>query len=121
MLPSIATWAGGRDDIVGVAVVGSWARVTPRIDSDLDVVVLARAKGRYVTDDDWITSALGRGAKIVRTQTWGVVTERRVRLSSGLEVEFEFATTTSAVADPVDPGSPVSSGTVACRFWTSRR
>ncbi len=105
MLTAIAGWAAQRDDVVGVAVVGSWARGTPRLDSDLDVVVLTEDKARYVGKDDWVRSLFGQGAEIVRTADWGPLTERRVQLHSGLEVEFGFASPAWAATGPVDSGT----------------
>jgi len=42
---------------------------------------------------------------IVRTQDWGALTERRVRIASGLEIEFGFASPSWAATDPIDPGT----------------
>ena len=101
----LARWALRQDDIVAAAVVGSWARGSARMDSDLDVVVLTTHPGQYVADDRWIAAAVGQDASVVRTQEWGPLTERRVRLSSGLEVEFGFVAPSWAAQDPVDPGT----------------
>lgn len=84
----IARWARAQGDVVGAAVVGSWARGADRMDSDIDIVVLTTEKARYVDDDHWVATALVEPAEIIRRQDWGALTERRVRLSSGLEVEF---------------------------------
>lgn len=59
----------------------------------------------YVRSDRWVADALGPGAAVVRTQAWGVLTERRVRLPSALEVELGFAPCSWAKTDPVDPGT----------------
>jgi predicted nucleotidyltransferase len=99
----IARWALAQDDVVGAAVVGSWARGAARMDSDIDIVVLTTDKARYLDDDQWVAIVLGESAPIITTQDWGPVTERRVRLSSGLEVEFGFVTPSWATTDPVDP------------------
>jgi predicted nucleotidyltransferase len=101
----LARWALRQDDIVAAAVVGSWARRSARMDSDLDVVVLTTHPGQYVADDRWIAAAVGQDASVVRTQEWGPLTARRVRLSSGLEVEFGFVAPSWAAQDPVDPGT----------------
>ena len=101
----VSSWAGGQEDILAAAVVGSWARGGARRDSDVDVVVLTDRKEWYVVDEGWIPLALGQDAGLVRTREWGLLTERRVRLSSGLEVEFGFAASSWAATDPVDPGS----------------
>ena len=99
----LARWALRQDDIVAAAVVGSWARRSARMDSDLDVVVLTTHPGQYVTDDRWIAAAVGQDASVIRTQEWGPLTERRVRLSTGLEVEFGVVAPSWAATDPVDP------------------
>jgi hypothetical protein len=101
----VARWARVQHDIVGAAVVGSWARGAARMDSDIDIVVFTNDKARYLDDDDWVAMALAESAEIVSTQDWGPLTERRVRLSSGLEVEFGFVPPSWAATDPVDPGT----------------
>jgi predicted nucleotidyltransferase len=101
----IARWARAQDDVVGAAVVGSWARGAARMGSDIDIIVLTNQKARYLDDDHWVAMALVESAEIVRTQDWGPLTERRVRLSSGLEVEFGFVAPSWAATDPVDPGT----------------
>jgi uncharacterized protein len=105
MVQSIAAWALEQPDIVGAAVVGSWARAAAEMDSDIDVVVLTGDKVQYVTTEDWIGQAVPHGGDIVRTLEWGPLTERRVRLGSGLEIEFGFAGPSWATTDPVDPGT----------------
>lgn len=102
---SVTAWATGRHDITGVAVVGSWARGDPRPDSDLDLVVLTTDRERYLGDDRWVTAAVGRQAQLVRTRDWGPLTERRVALTSGFEIEFGFVAPTWASTDPLDAGT----------------
>ena len=76
------------------------------MDSDLDLVVLVDDPSPYVTGIDWVLEAVGEEAPVVRTMSWGeVVTERRLRLHSGLEVEFGFASPVWAHIDPVDAGT----------------
>lgn len=99
---SVTAWADGQRDITGLAVVGSWARREPRMDSDLDLVVLTADKQRYVTDDRWVMGAVGQQAELVRTQAWGPLTERRVALQSGFEIEFGFVAPTWASTQPLD-------------------
>ena len=40
IIRSVADWAARQEDIIGVAVVGSWARKNARMDSDVDLVIL---------------------------------------------------------------------------------
>jgi predicted nucleotidyltransferase len=111
---SVEVWASGRPDITGVAVVGSWARSEPRMDSDIDLVILTTEKTAYTLNEDWVSVAVSQPAELIRTQEWGPLTERRIRVASGLEIEFGFAPPSWAEIDPVDPGTAgvVSDGCV---------
>jgi hypothetical protein len=71
--------------------------------SDIDLVVLTDDRDSYLTGTDWIEPAAGQAGRIVRTQAWGPVMERRVELPSGFLVEFGFAPTEWACVDPLDP------------------
>jgi uncharacterized protein len=102
---SVVGWARGRADMMGVAVVGSWARSEPRMDSDIDLVILTTDKAAFTLDEDWVSVAVSQPAELVRTQEWGPLTERRIRVASGLEIEFGFAPPNWAETDPVDPGT----------------
>jgi hypothetical protein len=75
------------------------------MDSDADVVVLTNRKETYVTSKGWIEAAAGQQARIVSTREWGPLTERRVVLASGFEIDFGFAPTSWADTAPVDPGT----------------
>lgn len=99
----LRVWAEGRQDVQAVVVVGSFARNALRMSSDVDVVLLTSEPERYVHDIHWAPPLVGR-AKLIRSSTWGPVTERRVRLRSGLVVEFGI-TTPDWAAVPLDPGS----------------
>ena len=44
IIRSAADWVARQEDIIGVAVVGSWARKNPRMDSDVDLVILTDGK-----------------------------------------------------------------------------
>lgn len=102
---SVTAWGEGRQDITGIAVVGSWARDHAGMDSDLDLVVLTADKVQYCTDDRWVPGAVGQEAKVVGTRDWGSLTERRVLLPSGFEIEFGFAAPTWASTSPPDAGT----------------
>jgi predicted nucleotidyltransferase len=99
LLRRVREWAEGRDDLAAVALVGSWARDEAREDSDVDLVVLTDAEA-----GDWVDE-LAPEADVVRHGTWGVVTERRLRMPSGLEVEVGIAARSWAATDPVDAGT----------------
>ncbi|MBI9113719.1 nucleotidyltransferase domain-containing protein [Sanguibacter suaedae] len=101
---AVVRWARTVPSVVAVGLAGSWARDAARADSDVDVVVLTDDVPAFVEGDGWVVPALGEAAPIVRTQQWGVLTERRVRLASGLEVELGFISRVWAV-EPVDAGT----------------
>jgi uncharacterized protein len=103
LLERVTSWARRRPDIRGVALVGSWARGTARADSDVDLVVLTSRRDRYLDADGW-TAARG-ATRLLRTQAWGPLTERRLLLEGGLEVEVGIAEPSWAATDPVDPGT----------------
>ncbi len=103
LLGVVTDWARQRPDIRGVALVGSWARDTARPDSDVDLVMLTTRPDHYTARADW---AIPLGAtQIVRTQPWGPLTERRLLLDGGLEVEVGVAQPTWAATNPVDAGT----------------
>ncbi|MGP3971725.1 nucleotidyltransferase domain-containing protein [Streptomyces sp. 6N223] len=98
----ITRWAANHQDIVGLLLVGSYARDAARPDSDIDIVLLTTDQTRYV-HNAWANElALG---ELVRTQSWGPITERRFATASGLEVEIGIGPPEWARTDPVDPGT----------------
>jgi hypothetical protein len=102
-LEAVTDWGTGQNDIRAIGVVGSWPRGTARMDSDVDIIVLTDAATRYMDDDLWARQ-LGV-ERVVRTQQWGVITERRFAFPSGLEVEFGIGTPAWSSVAPVDSGT----------------
>ncbi|MGV9567260.1 nucleotidyltransferase domain-containing protein [Streptomyces sp. NPDC003480] len=103
VIDQITRWARGREDVVGLLLVGSCARNTARPDSDIDVVLLTTEESEYLLEDAWAVE-LGLG-ELIRTQSWGPITERRYATASGLEVELGIGSPTWAKTDPVDSGT----------------
>ena len=68
IIRSVADWAARQKDIVGVAVVASWARNHERMESDIDLVVLTDGKERHLSDSSWVRDAVGEPGEIVRRQ-----------------------------------------------------
>ena len=103
VLDAARRWARSNSRIRAVALVGSHVRNTPRADSDIDLVVLSVDPDALADDSSWF----GRfgSVALVRSQTWGVVLERRLQTAAGLEIEVNIAPLTWAVDDPVDPGT----------------
>ena len=103
LLRRVSDWVAARPDVRALGLVGSWAYGAPREDSDVDLVLLTSDPATYVDDDGWLRQ-LG-AVRLVRTATWGPVTERRGALTSGLEIEFGIAPPSWASTDPVDDGT----------------
>jgi pimeloyl-ACP methyl ester carboxylesterase len=109
LLDSLEGWSRRRPDVRALALVGSWARNEARPGSDLDLVLLSDDPTRYLERDGW---AQELGAKRVTPPTvWGVLTERRLHMPSGLEVDVAIGSPSWANTDPLDPGTKrVASG-----------
>ena len=103
LLARAARWAAGRSHVRGLLLVGFWARGTPRPDSDVDLVLLTEDVERYL-DGQELVRALG-AIRLVRSQNWGAIEERRLLLPSGLEVEVGVGHPSWARIDPVDQGT----------------
>lgn len=99
----IATWAQSHDDILGVALVGSWARGEARADSDVDLVIIAENTGVYINDTTWAAKLGDITEQTV--EDWGPLKSVRVFYESGLEVEFGFTSRAWTAVDPVDQGT----------------
>lgn len=102
-LEAAINWAKKREDIQAMAVVGSYARGTARSDSDVDLVIIAKDRLRYLNQTDWLNKF-----GLVRTtnrEDWGLLQALRTIYSDGLEVEFGFCGEEWARIDPVDEGT----------------
>jgi predicted nucleotidyltransferase len=98
----VTRWAADGDDVVGLLLVGSCARNAARPDSDIDLVVLTRDTTRYA-DSAWADElAIG---ELIRTRSWGPITEQRFATTSGLEVEIDIGCPDWASVNPIDPGT----------------
>jgi uncharacterized protein len=104
-----STWLKSQDDVLGIALVGSYARGAASPSSDIDLVIVCTAPQAYRTDMTWPSQlpwdALGLAIHRMHDQDYGVLWSRHVLLSAGLEVEFGFAPSAWAMYDPIDPGT----------------
>jgi hypothetical protein len=89
MIDAVARWAALREDIVGLAVVGSHARGAARADSDVDFVVVCADPGRYLANTEWVAT-FGAVTSLSR-EDWGKVQSLRVLYRGAPEVEFGIA------------------------------
>lgn len=101
-LERFTAWAASQADLQAAALVGSYARGTPKLDSDLDLVLLVDEPHKYLADPGWIRQ-LGRPLR-QQVEQYGRLTSLRVWYVGGLEVEFGL--TDPGWADqPLDPGT----------------
>jgi predicted nucleotidyltransferase len=97
-------FAESDPDVVALALVGSYARGTPRLASDVDLVLLTDDVEALLTPGRF-EPLLGERERLVRARSWGPLRERRFRLRSGLHVELGIVPASWAAVDPVDPGT----------------
>ena len=102
-ISSTTSWAGRQPSMTGLVLVGSYARGRPTMASDVDLLVLTSRPELYLARQSWIEDLLPQ-AILIRTSTWGPVTERRLRLRNGLHIELGFASPEWA-AVPLDAGT----------------
>ena len=95
-------WSNGREEILAIGLVGSYARGNARPDSDVDLIILLADPQPYLQDTDW-ASAFGTVVK-QQVEDYGIVTSLRVWYSDGLEVEFGL-TRPDWAALPLDKGT----------------
>ncbi len=106
VLDDVRQWAQRTPPVLGIALVGSWARGTPTTRSDVDLVLVLAAPGHLAHATDWLSDVLPhRAPRVVRTARWGPLRERRVRLAGGLDVEFGLVPPSWAATTPVDAGT----------------
>ncbi|MBM3122029.1 MAG: nucleotidyltransferase domain-containing protein [Chloroflexi bacterium] len=102
LIQDVQAWAETRPDVLGVALVGSYARRTARSDSDVDLVIVCESPSACLENAAWI-GAFGRPMRIER-EDWGRVQSVRVWYAGGPEVEFGVADAAWAEA-PLDEGT----------------
>jgi predicted nucleotidyltransferase len=101
-LESVRRWAEGRPDVLGILLVGSWARGQATPQSDVDLVIIADEVASLLTDRNWLT-ILG-DVRQVQEEAWGKVYSLRVDHGEGLEVEYGL-TDRSWLGEPIDQGT----------------
>jgi hypothetical protein len=85
-------------------MVGSHARGAARDDSDVDLVLLLRDPEPFLSSRAWF-DAFGEGSRLIRSEHFGGVQERRFRLSDGHVVELCVGPVAWASVDPVESGT----------------
>lgn len=104
-----ASWAATQPGILGLALVGSWARDAARPDSDIDLMLLTSDPEGYRRDRSWLLdldwALVGLPVIGWRDADYGAVWSRHITLADAVEVEFSFALPDWAATTPVDFGT----------------
>ncbi len=103
LVADLADWTQGQGELEGIVLVGSYARGTAGMASDVDVVIITARFEELARNPEWFLH-LRPGSKLIRTKTWGQLLERRFRLRSGLQVELGLVSPSWA-ALPLDDGT----------------
>lgn len=104
-----ASWAATQPGILGLALVGSWARGAARPDSDIDLVILTEDPERYRLDRSWLLdidwALVGLPVIGWRDADYGALWSRHITLADAVEVEFGFSLPAWASTSPIDAGT----------------
>ena len=101
-LDEFVNWASSQPDILGVALVGSYARNAATTSSDVDLVILARDPQSYLQDQTWVHQ-FGEPSRL-QMEDYGALTSLRVWYADGGEIEFGL-TDENWAAIPLDEGT----------------
>jgi predicted nucleotidyltransferase len=100
---TVCRWSERQNDILALALAGSWARGEPRSDSDLDLIVLCESPKRYRGLD---AKAVFEERIVKQSfEQYGNLFSHRIHLEDGAEIELGFAAKAWACVQPLDPGS----------------
>lgn len=102
LFDAVTEWARDREDVVGLALIGSYARDAARPDSDVDLSILSESAGLLIDNQDW-TTRFGTPCRVT-TEQYGPTVSVRVFYEHGWEVEFGVASPHWARI-PLDPGT----------------
>jgi uncharacterized protein len=102
LILDVQAWAATRADVLGVALVGSYARQAATPESDVDLVIVCASPSDLVGNPEWV-NIIGTPQRTAR-EDWGRVTSLRVRYANGLEVEFGI-TDRRWASVPLDAGT----------------
>ena len=99
-LTEFISWVSKQDSILGVSLVGSYARGAARPNSDVDLVILSDKPHKLINDDKWLTN-FGKVISI-RHEDYGLVQSRHILYEDGLNIEYGITTLQWTNTKPVD-------------------
>ncbi|MEM1001296.1 MAG: nucleotidyltransferase domain-containing protein [Bacteroidota bacterium] len=101
-------FAKKNDNIIAMALCGSWARGNANLDSDIDLSIVVKDQLGF-KQTYWLEelNLVGINAKLhhYKDEVYGVVWSRHVFLESGIEIEFSFANKSWTNTKPIDKGT----------------
>jgi predicted nucleotidyltransferase len=101
-IADVIEWVATEPELLGVALVGPYARGAERADSDIDLLMVTRNPVRWETNE-WYQQ-FGK-VLTVELEDYGPVQSRRIHYESGIEVEFGITTPEWLGSAPVDEGT----------------
>jgi predicted nucleotidyltransferase len=99
---ALVSWAKTQTEIVGVALVGSYARDGATKESDVDLIILTADTAKYFENQQWM-SLFGEVQKSM-IENWGPVETIRVFYRNSFEAEYNF-TEPAWAENPIDAGT----------------
>lgn len=90
MLENISAWGASCQDIMGLALVGSSARLDHPADewSDIDLVVITHHPDQYLETSEW-SNVIGKPwISTFETDPAGKIVEQRILFCNGIDVDF---------------------------------
>jgi predicted nucleotidyltransferase len=101
-IKKVQRWAYYNEGILGLALIGSYARHQAKPESDIDFMIICGENLKLENDLSWI-NRFGK-VKSCNIENWGIVTSIRVFYKDGQEIEFGIASKEWANL-PVDVGT----------------
>ena len=101
-LKDIKKWAKKEELIESIIVVGSYARGTYKVTSDIDLIIITSDKEKMLKNQTFIN--LFGEIKKSQIEYYGACTSIRVWYKDGKEVEFGIVST-SWIEKPLDKGT----------------
>ena len=109
ILTEVVRWARNYADIYAISLVGSWARGTARIDSDIDLIVLSSNPSSFRKNKTWLDQIdwqrVVSPVKDWKDADYGLAWSRHVYLEDKTKIEFGFGCLEWASLNPIDAGT----------------
>lgn len=101
-LKRLVRWAKQHEEILSVALIGSYARAQATRDSDIDIMLISKHPEVFISSQAWLGD-FGTVQQAVQ-QVHGEVTSWHVEYEGHIKIEFAISSPTLVVL-PVDAGT----------------